>query len=58
MAKAIACGDIVAGCAFKAEAQTEEELVKKVAAHAKDAHGLNQVTPDLLAKVKAAIVSK
>ena len=49
----IACNDVVPGCA--ATASTEEELIAKVVAHAKHDHGLNEVTPELAAKVKAAI---
>ena len=33
-AKYIACAEIVPDCSFTASAATEEELVKKVAAHA------------------------
>jgi predicted small metal-binding protein len=55
MAKHIACGDVVGGCAFTANAATEEELVKQVTAHAAQHHGVEKVTPELAAKVKAAI---
>jgi predicted small metal-binding protein len=55
MSKKIACGDIVNGCGWHANAATEEELVQKVAAHAASAHDVKQVTPELAAQVKAAI---
>jgi predicted small metal-binding protein len=55
MPKEIACNDVVPGCQFKTTAATEDELVKKVAQHAREAHGLAEVTPEVLAKVKAAI---
>ena len=55
MAKEIACNDIMAGCAFKASAATEGELMEKVVAHAGEAHGVHDVSPELAAKVKAAI---
>jgi len=55
MAKQIACGDVVPGCGFTASAPDEEELVRKVAAHAEESHGVKEVTPELAAKVKAAI---
>lgn len=55
MSKHIACGDIVEGCAWKADAPTEEELVTKVVAHAASAHDVKQVTPELAAQVKSAI---
>jgi len=51
----MACGAIVPGCAFTATAETEEELMELVAAHAKHDHGVTEVTPELAAKVKAAI---
>jgi predicted small metal-binding protein len=52
----IACNDVVPGCGFTASAETEEELIEKVVAHAKHDHGVTEVTPELAAKVKAAIV--
>jgi predicted small metal-binding protein len=55
MSKHIACGDVVEGCAFTAEAATESELVEKVKAHAAKDHGVKEVTPELAAKVEAAI---
>jgi len=58
MTKHIACNDVVDGCAFTASAPTEEELVKKVTAHAANDHGVKDVTPELAAKVKAAIQSR
>ena len=57
-AKRIACGDVVPGCTFTASASTEEELLRKVAAHASHDHGVTEVTPELAAKVKAAIKSQ
>lgn len=42
-------------CDFKAEASTEAELLKKVAQHAKDVHGMVTVDAATLAKVKSVI---
>lgn len=53
--KKISCADVVPGCAFTAEAESEQELLQKVAAHAGSEHGIKDVTPDVLKKVKAAI---
>jgi predicted small metal-binding protein len=55
MEKRIACSDVVPGCTFTATAATEEELLKKVVTHASHDHGVTDVTPDLVAKVKSAI---
>jgi predicted small metal-binding protein len=55
MAKHISCNDVVQGCKFTATAPTEEELAEKVAAHACESHGVEKITPELAAKVRAAI---
>ena len=54
----IACNDVVPGCRFTASADTEDELMQKVAAHAAKEHGITEVTPELVAKVKAAITQQ
>jgi predicted small metal-binding protein len=53
--KHMACGDIVPGCPFTASAPTEAELMQKVAVHAAESHGITQITPDLVAKLKSVI---
>jgi len=55
MEKRIACGDVVPGCTTVLTAPTKEELLKKVVAHAAQAHGITEVTPEVGAKVNAAI---
>jgi predicted small metal-binding protein len=57
-AKYIACAEIVPDCPFTASALTEEELLTLVAAHAAHDHGVKEVSPELAAKVKAAIKSR
>lgn len=58
MTKHIDCNDVVSGCAFTASAPSEEELLRQVTAHAAQHHGVKEVTPELAAKVKAAIQSR
>jgi predicted small metal-binding protein len=55
MSKEFGCGDVVAGCRFTITAANEEEILKQVAQHAAAAHGIREVTPELVARVKAAI---
>jgi predicted small metal-binding protein len=55
MSKHLACGDVVPGCSFMAQAETEADLLEKVKDHAAKAHAVKEVTPELAAKVKAAI---
>jgi predicted small metal-binding protein len=56
MAKHIAC--VVSGCQFTAQAATEEEILVAVKVHAAQDHGVTEVTPELAAKVKAAIQTR
>ena len=55
MAKMLRCRDVGMDCDFVARAETEEELMRKVAEHAKTVHGMSEISPDIAAKVKAAI---
>jgi len=55
MAKHFGCGDVVQGCKFTVTAENEADIVAQVAAHAAAVHGLTEVTPELAARVKAAI---
>jgi predicted small metal-binding protein len=55
MTKSISCADVgVTDCNWSATAQTEEELLAKCQAHAKE-HKIHEITPELLAKIKGAI---
>jgi predicted small metal-binding protein len=57
MTLSIACKDVdvKSNCNFVATANTEDELLSKVAQHAKEAHGMTAIDADTAAKVKAAI---
>lgn len=55
MAKTFGCGDVIQGCKFTVTAENEAEVLAQVAAHAASAHGIKDVTPELVAKVKAAM---
>ena len=55
MAKVLRCGDLMAGCPAVIKGTTEEEVLQQAAKHAKEAHNITTVTPDLAAKVKTAI---
>jgi predicted small metal-binding protein len=57
-AKHFACAAIVPDCPFITSAETEEELLRVVAAHAARDHGITEITPELAAQVKAAIESR
>ncbi|MBI2161519.1 MAG: DUF1059 domain-containing protein [Candidatus Rokubacteria bacterium] len=58
MAKVLKCGDLMPGCNFVAEGKDVAEVMAKGAAHAKSAHGISTIPPDLAKKVQAAIKDK
>jgi predicted small metal-binding protein len=58
MAKILKCGDLMPGCNFVAEGKDEAEVMAKGSEHAKQAHGMANIPPELAAKVKAAIKEK
>lgn len=58
MTKQIACGDVMPGCDFTAEAETEQELLEKVAKHAAEAHDIPEPTPEVIEAVRGAIREK
>ncbi len=55
MAKTINCRDVGVDCDFVARGETEEELLRQCAEHARTAHGMNEIPPEIASKVRAAI---
>ncbi len=55
MAKTVNCRDVGVDCDFVAKAETEQELLQQCAEHARSAHGMNEIPPELAEKVRAAI---
>ncbi|MGC8645157.1 MAG: DUF1059 domain-containing protein [Thermoplasmata archaeon] len=49
------CADIGMNCGFEAKASSKEELMPKIAEHAKTAHGMAEIPPDVMDKVNKAI---
>jgi predicted small metal-binding protein len=58
MAKVLKCGDLMPGCNTVLEGKDEAEVMAKGAAHAKQAHNITTIPPEMAAKVKAAIKDK
>jgi predicted small metal-binding protein len=55
MAKVLKCGDINPGCNFEIKADSEHDVLRKAAEHAKTAHHMENIPPEVLSKVKGAI---
>jgi predicted small metal-binding protein len=58
MAKQLKCGDLMPGCKFVAEGKDVAEVMQKGAEHAKTAHGITTIPPEMMKKVQAAIKDK
>jgi predicted small metal-binding protein len=52
--KRIVCGDLVPGCTFKAQAETEAEVLHVEMNHVRSAHGLD-ATPQFLERARQRI---
>ena len=53
--KRFACGDVVPGRQARFSGDSDDAIVAQVAVHARHDHGLEELTPDLVASVRAAI---
>ncbi|MET0953517.1 MAG: DUF1059 domain-containing protein [Aeromicrobium sp.] len=55
--KKFACGDVVPGCEASWVCSSEDDILSNVAAHAAADHGLVEISADLVAAVRANIVT-
>ncbi|MGA8762645.1 MAG: DUF1059 domain-containing protein [Candidatus Sulfotelmatobacter sp.] len=55
MPKVLHCNDVVGNCDFVARGESEQDVLQQAAEHARTAHQVNEVTPELAAKVRSAI---
>jgi predicted small metal-binding protein len=55
MTKVLKCGDVVPGCKAEIKGDSEHDVLRKAAEHAKTEHQMESIPPETLSKVKAAI---
>jgi predicted small metal-binding protein len=55
MTKVVNCRDVGFECDGVIRAETEEEALKLVAEHAKEVHSMQEVTPDVVERVRAVM---
>lgn len=53
--KALHCDDLMKGCGFVARGASEDEVMKQAAEHARTAHGMRDIPPEMAQKVRTAI---
>jgi len=55
MSKVLKCSDVNPGCNFEIRGDSEHDVLRKAAEHAKKDHHMENIPPDVLSKVKSAI---
>lgn len=55
MAKTMSCRDVGADCDFVARGNSEEEIMAQVSEHARTAHKMSDIPPEVVEKVRGAI---
>jgi len=53
--KEFCCGAVVPGCWATFEGESDEEILKQVAVHAREVHGMDEVPPDVADEIRAEI---
>lgn len=52
----LSCGDAMPGCSARFEEDSHERILELVAAHAREDHGVTEVTPEMLKAMEANIL--
>lgn len=55
MAKSLRCNDVIPGCSYVVHADTEEEVMRQTAEHARLEHNIRRITPEITAMMRAAV---
>jgi len=55
MAKVLRCNDLMPGCPYEAKGDSEGEVLMQAAEHARTAHNITEISPELVSQVRGAI---
>lgn len=53
--KQFKCGDVVPGCQWVTRNEDEHALFEDIGAHARDAHGMDEVPPEVVTAIQGVI---
>jgi predicted small metal-binding protein len=53
--KQFKCGDVVLGCEWVTRNEDEKELFEDIQSHAREAHGMDEVPPEVVEEIQAVI---
>lgn len=49
------CGDVVLGCEWVTRNDDESQLFEEIRSHARDAHGMDEVPPEVVDRINEVI---
>jgi predicted small metal-binding protein len=55
MGKVLRCNDLMPGCPYEAKGNSEDEVMMQAAEHARTAHNITDIPPELASQVRSAI---
>lgn len=55
MSKVLRCNDLMPGCNWVGKGESESDVLMQAAEHAKTAHSMTDISPEMLASVRGAI---
>jgi len=58
MIKEFRCGDLVPSCAAMFDGESDEEILRQVAAHARDEHAMFEVPSEVVDDILAGITER
>lgn len=53
--KEFRCGELVRGCWATFRGESDDEILQQVAAHPRDEHGMDEVPPEVVDKIRAGL---
>ena len=53
--KQFRCGDVVPGCQWVTRSDDDNELFESIKGHARDAHGMDEVPPEVVDQINGVI---
>jgi predicted small metal-binding protein len=56
--KVFRCADVVPGCPAELEGESDQEVLESAEAHARDEHGIDEVPPEIVDRIRAAITER
>jgi predicted small metal-binding protein len=56
--KEFKCGDLVPGCDFVIEGESDDQILEEVAAHVREEHGMDEVPPEVQDTIRASLAQQ